>query len=282
MKITQLIRVFIFIILPVLAMSCDNNDEPSVPMKAPEKRGIMAIGASLIAPHNTWFEMACDNVGFKAYNKAIGGKMPFDYAYKLWTHEVFTEDEWNNTEILVVQFANTGDIFSEDKLKNSVEEYYSDFHHDIDTNPFKTYSHAQNLDFILKYWQKLCREDEFNPKSKWYNVAGGKPFKVILVTHWHDARVNYNQSIRKVAEKWNAVVCELDKNIGFTKDVPLPSGRQVSMLYAVDSEIIDGVKYGWHPKPYVKDNEDDIQLKMSRILTDTFLKSNYLITDSIN
>ena len=75
-----------------------------------------------------------------------------------------------------------------------------------------------------------------------------KPAVILLCTHWHDARVVYNESIRKLSDKWGFPLVKFDEQIGFSKTVEHPeTHRQTSTLFADDTECIDGVEYGWHP-----------------------------------
>lgn len=59
---------------------------------------------------------------------------------------------------------------------------------------------------------------------------------------------------------------ELDKNIGFSKNSVHPvTGGQVSVIHAQDTEVIDGVTYGWHPSraadAYIQDRIAEVVIK---------------------
>jgi hypothetical protein len=174
------------------------------------------------------------------------------------------------SDVLAIQFSNAGNVYLEDNSM-SVEEYEAL----IDTslsNPFSKLSYAQCLDYILKKWQKRCYEQKDNENSKWYGTKFGKPCSLLFVTHWHDARTSYNDSIRMVAEKWGGSVCEFDKKIGFSKGQPLFDGSQMSVAYAVDTENIGGTTFGWHP---LRDaNGQYIQKKMANIFANS-LKEHF-------
>ena len=86
--------------------------------------------------------------------------------------------------------------------------------------------------------------------------------------------MTFNDSVRRLAERWTGYVrlCEFDKNIGFTKDLPdLESGKQVSVIFAHPgngaTEVIDGVEYGWHPK---RGRDSEIQQRMADIFCKCF------------
>lgn len=177
------------------------------------------MGASLMYSENGWVEQACTNLGYRCFNKAISNETTLQFAQKLWKNEYLTRQELSETNILLIQFANCLDVYGDSsQFYTTADEYTKDYTNDT-SNPFSEYTHAQRMDYILKKWNQLCIQ---------YN----KPRHIIFVTHWHDGRVIYNESIRKLAQRWNAGICELDKNIGFTKDKPLPDGlnNQSNML----------------------------------------------------
>ena len=269
-------KTIVLCLTALLLISC-NNEFKQTNDYIESHTIVMAMGASLMSPENNWFNDGCSMLECGAYNKAIQGTMPVDYAEKLWRNTYCTESEFDKTDILAIQFANAGDVFSCDSLKEISTDYTNEFSHSKTENQFKKYSNAQLLDYILKSWKEKCKRQQYNKNSKWFNVEGGKPFKVILVTHWHDARTTYNESIRKVAKKWNLPVCELDKNIGFTKEKPLADGTQVSIKYARDTEKIDNIIYGWHP--LVGKEGSEIQARMANIFAETLIKSNYINKD---
>lgn len=225
---------------------------------------MVTMGASLMYSGNGWVEQACQQLNIHCLNKAVSSKMATDFAQQLWNNTFATEDELKQIDILLIQFANCGDVCGDSAtLLPTIDDYtrnYTTFSEEL----FKEYSHAQCIDYILKKWQQICEQ---------YN----KPFHVIFVTHWHDARVTYNTSVRLLAKRWDAEVCKLDKYIGFTKDQPLPDGRQPSIIYAKDTEIIDGIEYGWHP---LRGEEGEyIQSVMADILKDKL--QEYLKNHSI-
>lgn len=256
-----------------MLLLCSCSEEPPTvinPYITP-RATVIAMGASLMSPDNSWFGDGCLMAKCNSINRAVGGLVPVDFAEKLWKHSFCTLEEFEKVDILAIQLANAGNVYECDSLKDCVSDYTKNFIFNTPTNPFKKYNNAQLLDYILKMWKEMCERQQYNYKSKWFNHPNGKPFKVILVTHWHDARTDYNQSVRLLAKKWNIPVCEFDTKIGFSKDNPLPDGTQVSATYAIDFEKINGVVYGWHPK---KDHE--IQDRMAAIFAETLTNSGYL------
>lgn len=236
--------------------------------------GVGTMGASLIYDGNNWVESACHALGVDCYNKAVSGfGDPGYFANKLWRGEYCSDQEFENIDILVIQFASSGDVYQNNTgFLNDFNDYCRNFDPNICTyNQFYKYNPAQCIDYILKYWQNWCFKQKDNSKSKWYGTKHGKPCRLLFVTHWHDARVQYNNSIRKLAEKWGAAICEFDKKIGFSKDQPLADGMQVSVIYAVDTQEIDGVTYGWHPLRGT--NGTYIQTRMAGIFMNSLIEN---------
>lgn len=225
--------------------------------------GVAGMGASLMYNGNNWFEDGCALVGVTPYNKAVSGDgLPKYFAEQLYHGTFCTDEEFENMDILAIQFASSGDVYHgvrsplstmESAIKNGVKA-----------------SDTEYLHYILLKWQQLCYSQKDNPNSRWYNTKHGKPCRILLITHWHDGRLDYNNSIRNVAEKlWGMGLCEFDKEIGFSKNQTL-NGTQISTLYAVDTEVIDNVTYGWHP---LRGSEGAyIQGRMANIFANSLLK----------
>lgn len=231
---------------------------------------VATMGASLMYSGNGWVEKGCGLVGAKVYNKAVSGEMPPYFANQMYKDTYCTEEEFENTDVLVMQFSNAGNVYIADNSQ-TIEDYESGLDASL-SNPFTKLSYAQCIDYILKKWQKKCYDQRNNDNSKWYGTQHGKPCNLLFVTHWHDGRKSYNESIRQVAEKWGAGLCALDRQIGFSRKQTLFDNSQVSVMYAVDTETIDNVVYGWHPLR--GENGAYIQKKMANIfaksLTDLF------------
>jgi hypothetical protein len=89
---------------------------------------------------------------------------------------------------------------------------------------------------------------------------------IVLCTDWHDARVTYNTSVRKLAEKWGLPLVEFDRYIGFSRNRVHPVTKEPhSLLYATDKQTINGVEYGWHP---ARGENSFIQQRMAAIFAD--------------
>lgn len=258
-RIRRHITIHILIGIVFTSISC------RVANPAEDKHIVVAtMGASLMYPGNGWVEEACNALRVRCINKAVSSALPIHFAQLLWENAYATEQEIKDIDILLIQFANCKDVYGDATTFFPAADNYTRNYTASSDELFKEYSYAQQIDYILKKWQQICDQNN-------------KPMHVIFVTHWHDGRVEYNTAVRKLAQRCNADVCELDKYIGFTKDQLLLDGTQPSVKYAQDTELIDGVTYGWHPLRG-KDGSE-IQHKMASILYDKL--NNYITTHNI-
>lgn len=245
-----------------LCASCDtghNRTGDEEPAYKPDS--VYMIGASIAFPENTWFEMGCEELGLTPVNRAVSGTRPSDSAMRMRDGMEYTTAELDRFGVLVVMHVHDRDVCDEGKLREDYRDY------DLRTNM----NYSQAFDYIIRRYIDDCRALETDPESLWYGVAGGKPVRIMLCTYWHDARVVYNSSVRRLAERWKeyASLCAFDENIGFTKERPDADGNQVSLQFARngygDTEVIDGVTYGWHP---TRGRNAEIQQRMARIFVD--------------
>lgn len=229
---------------------------------------VYMVGASIAYPENTWFETGCGMLGLEAINRAVSGTMPVDTVMAMAAGNEYSLEELDRSEVFVIMHVHDMEVCNESKLLDDYNDYVIE----------RNMDYSQAFDYIIRRYIDDCRALENNPESKWYGVEGGKPVRIMLCTYWHDARVTYNESVRRLAERWKeyACLCKFDENIGFSKDAPDPeTGEQISLIYAQnginDTEVIDGVTYGWHP---TRGEDAEIQLRMAKIFADT-LKDNY-------
>lgn len=266
-KITGLLIVSVFL----LCTACE-RDWQSAQHNSENRVVVATMGASLMYDGNGWVEKACKQLNAECLNKAVCSKLVYDFAYSLWQDTYASDYELQKTDILLIQFANCGDVYGEnDRKYPKAEDYTTGFVNTGSTdsqkanNPFRQYTNAQCMDYILKRWQQICEQNNH-------------PMHVLLVTHWHDARTVYNQSVRELANFWGMEVVELDTNIGFTRLQPDPDGSQPSIKYAKDTEVINGVTYGWHPLR--GEAGEYIQNKMAEILYEKL--DEYITTNDIH
>lgn len=218
--------------------------------EAQNKLNILLAGASFGVVENGWFEIGCNTYNSVAINKSVGGSAIYHMANKMAINQFYTPAELESTDVLVIMHVHNQNVTDETLLR----ENYADY-------AMPTTNYAVAYDYVIKRYKADCLQLKNVPGSKYYGTANGKPVKIILCTHWHDARTIYNSSIRLLAEKWNLPLIEWDKNIGFSKDI-LIDGKQPSLQYGMNNEVIAGVTYAWHMK---RGQNEYIQQKMATI-----------------
>lgn len=225
------------------------------------KRTILLSGASFASPNNGWFELGCQVLDATPMNRAVGSESIANTANRMNAGTLFTKEEFENIDALLLMQVHEQDVFDESKLKDKYTDYET---------PINGSNYAVAFDYVIKRYLAECYNLKFDKNSKYFNTREGKPAVIILCTHWHDARVVYNSSVRKLAQKWGFPVVEFDKYIGFSKDSLHPvTGEQVSRLFAGDKQEINGVVYGWHPE---NGQDKYIQQRMAAIFADTMNK----------
>lgn len=249
-------------ILAALAMLCCTlapvRAQQTEPENEKDRLTFMLFGASFAIPQNGWFEIGCEYMGAEAINKAVSGEAIYNDARRMAAGTDYTVDELDRTDVLVLMHVHNQNVANEEWLKDSWEDY---------DNITTTTNYAVGYDYVIKRYMADCAALEFNPESKYYGITGGKPAKIMLCTHWHDGRTTYNPAIRKLAEKWGFPLIEFDTNIGFSKDDEgLADKGEPSRACAHDTETIDNIKYGWHPK---RGANSAIQRRMAAIFTQT-------------
>lgn len=207
----------------------------------PKKYTILLTGASFASANNGWFELACDSLNAEALNRAVGGEAIANTANRMQDGTLYSKDELERIDALVIMQVHNRDVFDESQLKERYQDY---------AVPFDRSNYAAAYDYVIKRYLSECYQLKFDEHSRYYRTPGGKPVLIVLCTDWHDGRTVYNESIRKLAVKWGFPLVEFDANIGFSKNNIHPvTGEQISLLYAKDKQTIDGVSFGWHPYP---------------------------------
>lgn len=246
--LVALLTAFIF------TLTAQNNTDE-------KEYSFLLTGASFASPNNGWFEVGCDLLGAKPINRAIGGEAIANTANRIIDGTLYTIEELENIDALVIMQVHERDVFDESQLKDNYTDYET---------PFDRSNYAAAFDYVIKRYLTDCYNLKFNEKSKYYNTRSGKPAVIVLCTDWHDGRVIYNTSVRKLADKWGFPVVEFDKFIGFSKNAVHPvTGEHISRLFTKDKQEIRGETFGWHPE-----NGQDayIQRRMGAIFADTMRK----------
>lgn len=237
----------IFLLLSFVSMSY-------IAAQGDNKYTILLTGASFASTQNGWFEIGCRQLNATPLNRAIGGEAIANTANRMIDGTLYSSEELDNIDALVIMQVHNKDVFDESQLLPDYKNY---------PVPFDRSNYAAAYDYVIKRYISECYNLKDNRKSKYYGTKSGKPAVIVLCTDWHDARVTYNTSIKKLAEKWGLPIIEFDKYIGFSKNQLHPATReQQSLLYAKDTQTIDGTKYGWHP---LRGEDKYIQQRMASI-----------------
>ena len=249
----------------------------------PHSPKILASGASFTSPENSWVEKMGTLLGATITNKAVAGTNIRDLALKLKSGTVSVV----NMDAVVIMHVHNYDVFTlpEEYVNKTVAEYEASGEMDSWEGTGKItddYGYAIGYDYVIKKLRALIfaqksqdSYDQSTAASRNY-MQGNYPqqTKIILATHWHDARIAFNSSVRKLCKKWCLPLINFDEQIGFSKDVLNEAGVQPSIEYVgLNSndyspyETIDGITYGLHPSL----GNNDIQWRFAAIAADKFL-----------
>lgn len=221
----------------------------------------LLAGASFAVPENGWFELVCEAFNAEPINKAVSGEAIKHTAMAMYDNEFYTFEELERVDAFIIMHVHNQDVAN----TNGIKENYQDY----------TYEELQQYhlayDYVIKRYMADCYELRNNPASQYYQTENGKPVKIYLTTHWHDSRISYNQSIRTLADRWQLPLVKWDENIGFTRKELDADGQQPSLKYALDTETIYGIVFGWHPR---RGKQEYIQQRMAKICMDE-LKNDF-------
>lgn len=223
-------------------------------------RNILLTGASFAYSGNEWFGYVCKNLNVTGYNKAVSGETMQHTAQKIHDGTLYSQTEFEDFDVLLIFHSHNQAVNNTANIKTDYNDY-----------TFPITDRSAQWDYVLKKYAADCYAARLNPDSRWYGTKYGKPYMVVVCTHWHDARTIFNDSIRELQKKWGFILCEFDTRIGFSKNQVHPvTGEQVSILHcdnpSGDTEVINGVTYGWHP---TRDKGAWIQHQMASIVEST-------------
>jgi len=252
LKVKRLFILLAFLGL-ILAGNAQTIDE--------KKYTILLTGASFASSNNGWFELGCNYLDAIPINRAVGGQAITDAANLMYEGKLYTKEEFERVDALVIMHVHNKDVVDTIGLKKDYKDYKL---------PFDRSNYAAVYDYVIKRYITECYNLKFDPDSKYYNTPGGKPVIIVFSTHWHDGRPVFNDAIRKLGEKWGFPVIEFDKYIGFSKNSLHPvTGKQYSIIYSHNNEMINGEEFGWHP---VNGQDKYIQQRMATIFVDLMKK----------
>lgn len=148
--------------------------------------------------------------------------------------------------------------------------------------------YAAGYDYLLKKYALDCYNLRLNPDSKYYGTKSGKPVVIVCTTQWHDGYVRFNDSVKIMAKRHGAIVCDVANNVGFSYLQTDPTNDDSIRWNALhcnnaaygsgnDTETIPihGVMYtgmGWHP---TRQWDCYIQMKRAQILAETMRLATY-------
>lgn len=252
---------------------------------------IVLSGASFAYNANGWFELMCSKLGVEGLNKAVSGSKINDLAVKLYNKSFVTDEEFSQIGIFMIMHVHNYDVYTlPEKYENFTCEDYEneDSADNIITNGSQQYTdlaYAKSYDYVIKKWFKM-NQDLKSAEGTYNGTTFGRSPKIILCTHWHDGRQTFNNSVRKLSQKWGIPLVRFDDNIGMSstaqsgnikaddgtilRDIvqfALQSdegGKTPTVINGKDynTEKIDGVILPWHQD---RGQDKDIQKRMAYI-----------------
>lgn len=260
-------------------MQRHGSPEPA-PLMQLSNRGVLydgdsvfcLTGASFASSGNGWFEIACQRLGIAGMNKAVSGSHVSDLANGMYNNTFWTSAEFEQFTHLVIMFSHNYDVSLFNETPDNWTDYTGNFQYSQDRTS------TRSFDYIIRKYRDMCYAQRLVTGSKWFGTAAGKPCNIIFTTHWHDARAKYNASIRKVCDRWRLPLVAFDECAGFTINQPLEVSTgesiQMSLKYAGDTEVIDGITVGWHPQ---LGQAAYIQNKLAKTFCDYLIPNTLLI-----
>lgn len=227
----------------------------------------LLAGASFAVPENGWFELTCEAFNAEAINKSVSGEAIKHTAIDMYNETFYSQDELEKIDAFIIMHVHNQNVANTSGIKENYKDYT--------LTEIEQYHLA--YDYVIKKYKADCYNLRNNPASAYYNTNHGKPATIILCTHWHDSRTQYNTAIRALAQKWNVPLIKWDDKVGFTRTITESDGSQPSLKYSLDSENIYGIKFGWHP---LRGKGQYIQKKLSWIAMETLEELFGILTAS--
>lgn len=225
-------------------------------------KGCFITGASFTFSGNPWFAMGTKSLRGSHFNRAVSDENITHTAFKMFEGTLYTPEEMDQFQYFCIMHTHNYVI---DDTTGIQEDY-----HDYEPIVVNGLTRSQAWDYVLKKYKDDCYQLKDDPASRYYGSTFGKPCNIVVMTDWHDARTIFNQSVRRLRDKWGFNLLEFDTQIGFSKNQVNPStGEQPSILYAVDTQVINGVTYGWHPARTV---DNPAQQRMASLFNDFITK----------
>ena len=134
---------------------------------------LLLTGASFASPNNGWFELGCEKLDAVCLNRAIGGEAIANTANRMAEGTLYSPEELEQMDALVIMHAHEKDVFDETGLKEAYADYLL---------PFDRSDYAAAYDYVIKRYLADCYNLQFNEQSKYYGQKTGKPAVIVLCT----------------------------------------------------------------------------------------------------
>lgn len=110
---------------------------------------ILLTGASFASPQNGWFEIGCRKLNAEAINRAIGGEAIANTANRMANGTLYSKEELENIDALVIMQVHNKDVYEELQLKDKYTDYEV---------PFDRSNYAAAYDYVIKRYLTECYE----------------------------------------------------------------------------------------------------------------------------
>ncbi len=107
----------------------------------------LLTGASFASPNNGWFEVGCNLVGATPLNRAIGGEAIADAANRMVKGTLYSKEELEIMDALVIMQVHDRDVSDTTQLKNKYTDYKT---------PFDRSNYAAAFDYVIKRYLTEC------------------------------------------------------------------------------------------------------------------------------
>lgn len=108
-------RWLIFLVLAGVSLPGYGQDGPG--------KSLLLTGASFATATNGWFEMGCELTGFVPINRAKGGESIADAANRMVEGTLYTVEELEDIEALVIMQVHDRHVFDGFGLRSGLDEY---------------------------------------------------------------------------------------------------------------------------------------------------------------
>lgn len=256
----------------------------------PAGKKILLVGASFAEEANGWDKLVQDITGIEVVNKAHGG---YFIANNVAAEMINADSSkphgslfWDGSRdtfydygaIIIFHSHNYDVLLNENDYKARDVQYYKAHPSTVNGSKSNAASYPPAFDYALKQLKEWSRDYDTatEPVSSNYveKTRTKNTPQILLCSHWHPGRKTYNESSRKLAERFGIAYCALDEFLGFTADDSIHDTLPVdgisagtkaegdynrSVLHAQvtsvqdgkwfgRTEVIDEIVWGWHPQ----------------------------------